>query len=123
MNFGLSEEQKFSKQHSISFLEDNSILIYDNGAKNQKSRVIIIGINEENKKVEKFIEYDLGVFSIATGSVQAIDEQNGVFLLSYGNGNYNNKRNIEEKNLETGETYFSFDFWAGTQIYSVLKIK
>jgi len=120
--FGLTEEQKFSKQHSISFLENHAILIYDNGAKKEESRIVQIKINEETKKVETYIQYALDVFSSSTGSVQAIDESKNIYVVCYGGGTYRGKANVEEKNLKTGETYFTLSL-KDISIDAIKKIK
>lgn len=104
--FGLTEEQKFSKQHYVSFVEKNTILLYDNGAKNMASRIVKIQINETSKTVESYKSYDLGVFTKSSGSVQLVEES--MYLLCYGMKEDEKKQNIEEKNMDTDEVYFSF---------------
>jgi len=92
-DFGLTTKQKFAYQHSLSFTSDHSLMIFDNGdnrpalgIKNQ-SRVVKIKYNEENKNVESYTSYELdNVYSMAMGSVQVIDEDNDVFLISFGSG-------------------------------------
>lgn len=121
--FGLTEEQKFSKQHSVSFLKDHSMLIYDNNAKNKESRVVILKFNENEKRIESYKDYKLDVYTLSTGSVQAIDEEENIYLVCYGSGDYRGKDNIEEINLETGEKYFTFEILYDSGIENVLKIK
>lgn len=118
--FGLTEEQKFIYQHSISFLNDNTIMLYDNSIEN--SRVLKIKINEKNKTIEKYESFDLDVYSSTHGYIQAIDEENDIYLISYGQGDFRGKNSIEEKNLKTGEVYFSFQL-IERNVYDALKFK
>ncbi len=117
--FGLTEEQQFSNQHSISFLSDHSILIYDNGCANQKTRIIKIKLDEKNKTVEKFSSYDLGIFANRMGSVQAINEDKNIYLVTYGVGD--NKYGFQELNLETLEPITSFTLNKNNSLYCVNK--
>lgn len=82
--FGLTAEQKFSKQHSVISVDNNTIMIYDNGNSNNRSRVLKIKINEEDKTVEEYEEYDTGVYAYMMGSVRVIDEDKETYLICYG---------------------------------------
>lgn len=117
--FGLQENQKFSKQHSISFLSDNSILVYDNGNARKKSRVIIIKIDEENKNVEKYESYELGIYSSRMGAVQVVNEEKGIYLVTYGVGQL--KYGFEEINLKTLEPNISVSLSPTNNLYCVNK--
>ena len=48
--FGLTDKQKFSKQHSAISIGNNTIMVYDNGNSNKKSRVLKIKIDERIKQ-------------------------------------------------------------------------
>lgn len=82
--FGLTEKQKFSKQHSIISISNDTIMLYDNGNSNKKSRVLKIKINEENKEIEEYKEYELGVYAYMMGSVRVVDESKETYLICYG---------------------------------------
>lgn len=82
--FGLTEKQKFSKQHSIISISNNTIMLYDNGNSNKKSRVLKIKINEKNKTIEEYKEYELGVYAYMMGSIRVIDEPKETYLICYG---------------------------------------
>lgn len=117
--FGLKEEEKFSKQHSISYLKTGEILIFDNGENNLKTRIIKIKINEKEKKVESFKSYDLGKFYPRMGSVEAVDEDRDIYLLAYGTGT--SEYALEEINLETREVYFGLKFVEHEEFYCANK--
>lgn len=123
-DFGLTLDEMFNYQHSLSFTSDHSLMIFDNGdnrpllgIKNE-SKVVKIKLDEKNKKVENYKAYKLnGVYSMAMGSVQVIDEENDVFLVTYGTGIFNNgpvalidfknNKNLFEFNLHSNKMMFS----------------
>lgn len=83
--FGLSEYQKFSRQHHATFIDDNTILLFDNGNKNELTRILEMTIDEENKKLVQFKELSVGGrFSATMGSVQKIDNEKDVYLIGWG---------------------------------------
>jgi len=118
--FHLADKQKTSKQHSVISVEDNKILLYDNGNKYKKSRVVEYTIDETNKKITNFKQYDLGLHAIMMGSVRVVDKEKNVYLLCYGGTNYQ-KSSIQEINMKTGEVYFEFTFDNSKSIYNVNK--
>lgn len=95
-------------------------MLYDNSTEN--SRILKIKINEENKTVENYEEYDLDVYSATHGYIQAVDEEKDVYLISYGQGDFRGKNSVEEKNLRTGEVYFTFQL-IEKNVYDVMKFK
>lgn len=119
--FGLKEEQQFSNQHSISFLSDHSILIYDNGCKNKKTRILKIKLDEKNKKIETFKQYDLDVFARLMGSIQIINEKSDTYLITYGVGEF--EYAFQELKLETLEPITSFKSKGSNSLYCVNKYK
>lgn len=104
--FGLTKEQKFYKQHSASVLEDGGILLYDNSGKNENTRILIIKIDEKNKTVENYKSYELGIYIPSMGDVQAVNEEENIYLVTYGMGA--KECAFEEMNLETLEPIFIF---------------
>ncbi|GGK01650.1 hypothetical protein GCM10007063_24970 [Lentibacillus kapialis] len=123
--FGLSEEQKFSRQHKLSFLSDGTILLFNNGNvlpkapypvvpedsplhdKKEETSIMKIKIDEENKEVLNYENYPTGEFSGTRGSAQMLDEANNIVLIGWGSGE-NNDATFTEKNLSTGEELFVF---------------
>lgn len=120
--FNLTENQKFSKQHSIVSSDNNTILIYDNGNKDQRSRMVKFKIDENNKKIENFTEYDAELYAPMMGSVQVINEGKETYLICYGGGEYT-KYSIEEINYSENIVDFRFTFVDNPYMYNVNKIK
>ncbi len=117
--FGLTEEQKFYKQHSISFLSDNSILLYDNNKASSKTRIVNIKIDEENKKIKSYKSYNSDLYVARMGSVQAIDEEKCIYLMAYGLGNV--EYGFKEFNPQTSEDIFKFKLEGNNSLYCVNK--
>lgn len=53
--FNLTDNQNFSRQRNARITEDGYITLYDNGVKNQATRVVKIKLDEENKKLPNII--------------------------------------------------------------------
>lgn len=122
--FGLTEEQLFSRQHHARITEDGYLTIYDNGIENEDSRAIKIKIDEEDKTVIDFKEYDVEKFYKYTGSVQEIDGDNEVFLIGVGTEvGVDQDLVAMEKNYSTGEIYFKFAFNSGKNLYRCYKFE
>ena len=120
--FGLTDKQKFSKQHSAISLGNNTIMLYDNGNSNEKSRVLKIKIDEKNMKVKEYTEYDAGVYAFMMGSVRVLDEEKETYLVCYGGGDYS-KYSVEEINYKENKVNFKFTFLNNSMIYNANKIK
>lgn len=102
--FGLTEDQKFYRQHNISVADDGSLLLFDNHcllnilgypeqteeeqaayAPQQVSRGLKITIDEENFQVTGFKEYRQEQFFSATmGSMQILEDSTDTALLGWG---------------------------------------
>ena len=117
--FGLTEDQKFSKQHSISYLSNHEILIYDNGIKNNRTRILKIGLDEQNKTIQSYQSYDLDIYAPRMGSVEVINESENIYLITSGTGK--NEYAFQEQNLETGEYYFKYKITSDNTLYCVNK--
>ena len=117
--FNLTQDQKFSKQHSVSFLSDGTILLYDNGEKTGNTRILKIKLDEQNKKVVNYERYDLGIYIARMGAVKCLDEEKQIYLLTYGMGD--TKYAFEEINLNTKETYFKYKLNVSNYLYCVNK--
>lgn len=122
--FGLSDDQLFSRQHHVRTTEDGYLTIYDNGVANEDSRVIKIKIDEDKKEVVDFKEYDVEEFYKYTGSVQELDSENEVFLIGLGTQVSVDQDLVAiEKNYSTGEVYFKFSFNSGENLYRCYKFE
>lgn len=119
--FGLTKEQKFSKQHSAISIGNNTILLYDNGNSNTRSRILKIILDEKNKKIKEYIEYDTGLYAYMMGSVRVIDEPTETYLICYGGGVYK-KFSVEEIKYSTNEVKFKFTFNTTRAMYNANKI-
>jgi len=120
--FGLTDKQKFSKQHSAISIGNNTIMIYDNGNDNEKSRILKIKIDETNKRIKEYKEYDTDIYAYMMGSVRVLDEEKETYLVCYGGGNYS-KYSVEEINYKEDEVKFRFTFLKERKLYNVNKIK
>lgn len=119
--FGLKEEQQFAKQHAVTSLEDGSILIFNNDTYKKDSTIIKIKLDEENKKVLEYKTYDIGENSIFMGSAQLLKDNPDVCLICYGGVMFNKHNLLEEVNLKTKETYFTFDFSESKYMFRHIK--
>ncbi|MFR4128793.1 MAG: aryl-sulfate sulfotransferase [Roseburia inulinivorans] len=129
-DFGLTEEQKTSRQHYASYTELGSITAFDNGNKNQQSRIVEYWIDEDNKVCTGFKSYQIdGYFSAYTGSVQRLDTENDVYAIGWGTRTAEDSINAlypqySEINFSTGETMFELRFADPTiSTYRCVKIK
>ena len=92
--FGLTDEQKFSYQHSIIVTDDGSYMLFDNAntAENngtaEFSSVVRLKVDEQNKTVTEFKRYNVvDFFSNYMGAIRELDSEKAVYLWSVG-GNY-----------------------------------
>lgn len=118
--FGLDNNQKFAKQHAVTSMENDTILLFDNGNTGKNSRIVKIKLNEKENKIIQYESIDLFTKSIFMGSVQELDKN--VYTICYGGGYYM-KNLIEEIDVKQNKTYFSFDFESSKYMYRVYKIK
>lgn len=97
--FGLSEEQKFSRQHTAFLTDEHTITIFDNGNKksimgypieeskgdysNEVTRIIEIKLDEKDKKTISYEAYKIDSrFSPSMGSAQKIGDS--TFVIGWG---------------------------------------
>lgn len=108
--FNLKEEEKFSKQNNATFLKDGSILIFDNGVKNSKSRIVKIKIDENNKKIISYDSFNLeDRYSIIMGSSQLLDRHKDVYLICWG-GMIDGNTTVTEHDFKNNKTLFEFTY-------------
>ncbi|MBR6640739.1 MAG: hypothetical protein IKL08_00885, partial [Clostridia bacterium] len=126
--FNLSNKNKFSKQHSWISAGNNTYFVYDNGNENRRTRIVKFVLDEKNKKVIEYKEYDTNIYAAMMGSVRVIDLVNQINLICYGgkitktNTNFRNIYLLEEINFATNKLEFGFTFLDGHQIYNANKI-
>lgn len=121
-DFYLTEDQKFSRQHNARITDDGYITLYDNGIKNENTRVVKLKLDEENMSVVDYKSYSLDDYYKYMGSVQEIDSENEVFLIGTGGKTTDQDTVAIEKNFGTGEEYFRFGFKSGESMYRCYKI-
>lgn len=128
-DFGLTENQKTSRQHYARVTDLGSITVYDNGNKNSQSRVVEYWLDEENHQLKEFREYQVdGYYSSATGSAHRLDDTEDVYMIGWGfrtagdvNGLY---PQFSEINFTSGKTLVEFRFKdSAISTYRCVKIK
>ena len=82
--FGLSEEQKFSRQHFATYVENGNLLLFDNGFDKEISRVVELTLDESEKLVKDYTEYGLGIFGQYCGSVQKLSYDQAIYCIGWG---------------------------------------
>ncbi len=107
--FGLTDTQKFEKQHDVKVSDDGSIMLFDNGGDDVDSsgqtRILKIYLDETTKTITDFKSYQLdGVFTYSQGSAQEIKE--GHFVISLGS-TLEPYYSFQEINFNTNEVLFS----------------
>ncbi len=92
--FGLTDEQLFSKQHSIIVTDDGSYMIFNNAddevesGEEEYSTVERLKVDEETMTVTEYTEYVvLDFYANFMGSIRELDSSAGIYLWSVG-GNY-----------------------------------
>lgn len=128
-DFGLTDDQLFSYQHSIILTEDGGYMLFDNAdtanwaGEADTSSVIRLTVDEENMTVTDFMRYSvLDYFSNYMGAIRELDAENSVYLWSVG-GNYSIDSDTppEWSMIEYTETdgdvsyHFCFRFDEGTR--------
>ena len=80
--FGLADYQKSSCQHYVT-VDGNRITVYDNGNKNQLSRVVTWQVDASAKKADTVDVHSFNnKFSTACGSAQRVD--GSLYVVSFG---------------------------------------
>lgn len=106
--FGLSKEQKFILQHSLSFSHDGYLTVFDNHMDllfinnvgkdfiKSPSRIQKFKLDEKNLKVVDYQEYKLDTLVPFQGSAYETDKD--VYVVSYGRRDYPESFSVEEIN-------------------------
>ncbi|MFI3170191.1 MAG: aryl-sulfate sulfotransferase [Faecalibacterium sp.] len=103
--FGLTEEQKFSRQHFARYADDETITVFDNGTANRQTRVVSYVLDEENMTVVEYESYQIdGKYSSFMGSTMRLNDE-ALYLVAWGGGNVDGVI-FTEIDFATGETYF-----------------
>lgn len=102
--FGLTEPEKSSCQHYVT-VDGNQIMVFDNGNKNELTRVLTWRIDEQGRAVETVDVHSFnGKFSRACGSAQRID--GSIYVVSFGAATKDNEY-MSVIDFATGEKLLS----------------
>ena len=122
-DFGLTDDQLLSYQHSIILTDDGSYMLFDNAntavanGNAEYSSVIRLTVDEDTMAVTDFTRYQVvDFFSIYMGAIREVDSENSVYLWSVG-GNYSTDSTtppewsmVEYAETEDGEITYNFCF-------------
>lgn len=98
--FGLTEEQQFSRQHCAYFDFDGNLLFFNNDNNVGRTSIINFELNEEELAIENFKKYEFGEkFSPYCGNVTQISDN--LLIIGWGVTNGNSIASIY--NMETGK--------------------
>ena len=120
--FGLTDYQKTSNQHTAILTKDGYITIFDNNVRTRKTRVLKLKIDEKAKKLVSWNEYIVpGHFSVVCGSAMNLEKE--VFVIGWG-VSLANFAALTEIDFATGRKQFELTFPAGKNAtYRCLKYK
>lgn len=75
--FGLTQNQKFHRQHDAQMLPDGRLILFDNRYNlKEYARVLIFNLDEQNKRVQSFKEISSEALIPFMGSVQILPDEN-----------------------------------------------
>lgn len=118
--FGLTAQQKFSRQHYVRLLPDGTMTIFDNGVANEQTRLLDIGYNEQTKQITSYQAYaPTQRYSFIMGSVQHLS--NGRLFVGWGKRG-DNEADVTEIDPITNQMSFQL-FFTGTRYYSYRALK
>ncbi len=106
--FNMKEDDKFLFQHDISFVDDNTISLYNNGNGETNSKLTTIKYDEKNMKILDIKSVELDAITTNWGFVEHLYDD--VYLVNYGLNTKNLNNRIDEIDINSGKTIFSIDF-------------
>lgn len=105
-DFGITDEQQFSRQHFATISINGTLTIHDNGRESEQTRTLEFTLDEENMTITDFDAFVLdGYYSSLRGSTQRLSEEEDIFVISWG-GVTNSTAIITEYNFTTDEVIF-----------------
>jgi len=119
-DFNLTEDQLFVSQHSLSFLPSGELMLFDNHSTGlafergnllqasdvgERSRIVILKLDEKNRKVISFRTINLPILSQFMGGVYSSPQ--GTFIVSYGSYSEMAVQEVDEK----ANILFSMSLW------------
>lgn len=113
--FGLTEEQKFNKQHFARITENGTITLFDNGLiiddnqtilKTPQSSVKEFKLDEKNHRILEYHDYSVdGRYSSIMGSAQRMYTDRNIFTIGWGGRNTCTAL-FSEEDFDSGKTLF-----------------
>lgn len=123
--FNLTEHQKFKHQHYARYLDDGSILLFDNGNDKKQTRAVRVMLDEAGRHLRSYEEYKIpGFYSPACGSVDLIDDASSTYLFGWGCAARQTMNfSFSEVDFSTGEIKATLKQDSQAQSYRVQKMK
>ncbi|WP_281693534.1 arylsulfotransferase family protein [Holdemania filiformis] len=119
-DFGLTEEQLFSRQHYAKLTDAGTLLLFDNGNANEQTRILEFKLNEKSRSVTSFQEMIVaGKYSFATGSVMKTEAD--TYVIGWGTGSVHSL--MSEIDFENREVIAEMIPAYGQYSYRVVKFK
>lgn len=121
--FGLTEQQKFSRQHDASFLSNGNLLLFDNGNANKRTRILEMSLNQTDKGVRVFndVPTGLSLYALAMGNVNKLDDSR--YMIGWGALTKTEDPNFSEIDAQTGQIKFSMYFKEPYATYRAYKLE
>lgn len=120
-DFGLTEEQLFSKQHSIIVTADGSYMLFNNADDEvdagtaKYSSVVRLKVDEETMTVTEYSKTESDFYSSYMGAIRELDGENGIYLWSVGGNYYKTPEYSMIEYSETEGVLFKFRFDGGNR--------
>lgn len=127
-DFGLDYDQIPRHHHSLFFVKDGSLLIYDNGGyKLDFTRVVRYKLNEVNMSLISFKEYIYHQPKVSIqGGVQMLDEEREIFGIAYGGSKEelypHDYIQYEEYDFANKRSFFSIIFTGKSTLFNVRRL-
>ncbi len=103
--FGLTDEQKFSRQHFARYPDSETITVFDNGSALGQTRMQAFVLDEETMTLVEYESYEIeGKDSSHMGSTMRLDDD-ALYLVAWGGGTADGMI-LTEIDFATGEIYF-----------------
>ncbi|MGV8906782.1 MAG: arylsulfotransferase family protein [Acetobacterium sp.] len=121
--FGLTEDQKTSKQNDVRLTDDGYLTIFDNANSSGQTRILKLKLDEVNKKVLEYKEYKIpGHVTVDGGSAQKVGDGREVYTVGWGN-NTDGLAALTEVDFTSGKKLFEMTLPEGVFTYRIRKFK
>ncbi|MBK5244879.1 MAG: aryl-sulfate sulfotransferase [Eubacteriaceae bacterium] len=121
--FGLTENQKTSKQNYVRLTDDGYLTIFDDANSSGQTRILKLKLDEVNKKVLEYKEYKIpGHTTIAGGSTQKVGDGREVYTVGWGS-NTDGLAALTEVDFTSGKKLFEMTLPQGVSTYRIQKFK